>query len=164
LLGVDVFDLAEKWLGVTFPLDFIVWSLFGFGLFAAVAETYYKIWRKQTIRILAKAKAELREQAERGHQIFDYTKGVFKTPEGVPTRKIVEDWSRKGFEIAQKYLGQPEANDFQRTVDRFLDCASPNEVPREGHAINAGIGWLEARARQITESDIKLILKEIALS
>ena len=136
----------------------MLWSLFGLGLFLAVAHTYYEIWRKQTIRILAKAKAELREQAEKGHQIFDSTKGVFKTPEGVPTRKIVEDWSRKGFEIAQKYLGQPEANGFQRTVDRFLDLdyVSPNEVPREGHAINAGIGWLEGRARLITKSDIKI--------
>jgi hypothetical protein len=157
LLGVDPLDLADEALekqGIIFSADSIVWSLFGFGLFLAVALTYYEVWQKQTIRKLAKAKRELREHAEKGHQIFDYRKGIFKTPEGVSTREIVEDWSKEGFEIAKKYL--VDANDFQRRVDSFLDGSSPNEVPREGHAINVGIGWLEGRARQITESDIKI--------
>jgi hypothetical protein len=119
ILLLDPFDLAERLLGVTYvPLpNFIIWSLFGFGLFLAVDHTYYEIWQKQTMRKLAKAKAEFREHADKGHQIFDSSKGIFKTPEGVPTREIVEDWSKEGFEIVKKYLRKPMANAFQRTID-----------------------------------------------
>jgi hypothetical protein len=74
----------------------------------------------------------------------------------VPTREIVEDWGREGYEIAKKYLGIPQANTFQRIIDNQLVHESLNEVPREGNAINAGIGWLEARAHQITKFDIQI--------
>lgn len=67
----------------------------------------------------------------------------------------MDGWSREGYEIVKKYLGIPAANNFQRTIDNQLVHASPNEVPKEGHAINAGIGWLEAWANRITESDVK---------
>jgi hypothetical protein len=48
------------------------------------------------------------------------------------------------------------ANAFRRTIDDQLVHASSNGVPRAGHAINAGIGWLVATAHQITELDIKI--------
>jgi hypothetical protein len=156
-LLLDPFDLAEKLLGVTyFPLpNFAIWSLFGIGLFAAVAHTHYEIWQKQTVSLLAKAKAELQEHAEKGHQIFNLSEGIFKTPEGMSTREIVDDWAREGYEIVKKYLGRPAANTFQRTIENQLAHASPNEVPKEGHAISAGIGWLTATAHQIKEDDLK---------
>ena len=156
-LLLDPFDLVEKLLGVTYaPLpNVVIWSLFGIGLFAAVAHTHYEIWQKQTFRILAKAKAELRAHADTGHRIFNASEGIFRTPEGRATREIVDGWSWEGYEIVKKYLGIPAANNFQRTIDNQLVHASPNEVPKEGHAINAGIGWLEAWANRITESDVK---------
>jgi hypothetical protein len=154
-LVLDPFDLAERLLGVTYsPPASIAWGLLGLGLFVAVAFTYHEIWQKQTIRMLAKAKAELREHAEKGHQIFDMSTGIFKTPEGMSTREIIDGWGREGYEVVKKYLGIPLANTFQRTIDNQLAHASP-EVPKEGDAIGAGIGWLTATAHQIKEDDLK---------
>jgi hypothetical protein len=154
-LLLDPFDLAERYLRITYPVPaFIAWGLLGLGLFLAVASTYHEMWQKQRIRILAKAKAELREHAEKGHQIFDMSTGIFKTPEGMSTREIVDGWGREGYEVVKKYLGIPLANTFQRTIDNQLAHASP-EVLKEGDAICAGIGWLTATADQIKEDDLK---------
>jgi hypothetical protein len=153
---LDPFDLAERYLRVSyFPPAFMAWGLFGLGLFLAVAETYREIWQKQTIHILTRAKAQFREHADKGHQIFDASEGIFKIPEGMFTGEIVDDWVREGYAIVKNYLGVPQANTFQRIIDNQLASASPNEVPKEGHAINAGIGWLEARAHEITKYDLK---------
>jgi hypothetical protein len=67
----------------------------------------------------------------------------------------MDDWCREGYGVVKKYLGRPQANTFQRTIDNQLVHESPNEVSNEGHAIGAGIGWLEATAHQITEDDLK---------
>jgi hypothetical protein len=158
-LLLDPFDLAERYLGITYPIPaFIAWGLFGLGLFLAVAFTYYEIWQKQANHLLTEAKAQFRDHAEKGLQIFE-------SSEGVLTRKILDGWSREGDGIVKKYLGIPQANNFQRAIDGSLAYQSRVEAQgrairfgkenKEGIALGTGIGWLKSRAEGITEFDLK---------
>jgi hypothetical protein len=71
------------------------------------------------------------------------------------TESVLNAWCSRAERFVQCHLGQPEANVLKREIiDNQLAHSSPNEVPKEGHALNAAGGWLWARALQITEADI----------
>jgi hypothetical protein len=65
-------------------------------------------------------------------------------------------WRTNAEALVERYLGQPDANILRRDIiNNQLLHSSPNEVPKEGHALKAAAGWLRSRAAEIRESDLK---------
>lgn len=137
------FDLAERFLGVTSaPPTFTYWVLFGFGLFLAVNLTYHEEWRKQRMP-LAMVKQRIRGIADKGAQIQAESGNK-------PTKDAFDGWQTQACDVVEECLGKPQANTFQGIVENQLRD-SPNDLR---NALDAGTGWLNARAGQITESDV----------
>jgi len=111
----------------------------------AIALAYHEVWRKQTAQRVSRVMQLLRESADKGLQIEEQNE---------LTRETLYKWRDEVQQIVEQDLGQPQANTFRRIIENQLSHASPNEVSIEGHALHAGVGWLNGRSEQITESDI----------
>jgi hypothetical protein len=65
------------------------------------------------------------------------------------------EWRTRAERFVQRHLGDAQAHVLKRDIiDGQLAFPSPNEVPKEGHALITAAGWLESRSWQITEVDL----------
>jgi hypothetical protein len=105
---------------------------------------YFDYARHSNVR---RVKYLLRETADKAESLLRSKKA---------TATSLSEWRTDAESMVAQYLGQPDANVLRHDIiDNQLAYSSPNEVPKEGHALHAGAGWLRARAGEITESDIR---------
>ena len=142
--------LSKAWQQRLQLLDFIpswhwaIWVSIFLVFFTVVVleSTYFDHARHFNLR---NVKHRFRETADKAESLLE---------SGDTTEPSLHQWRTGAESLVKRYLGQPEANTLRRIIDNQLLHSSPNEVPKEGHALNAGAGWLKARAGQLTESDI----------